>query len=139
MLNYNSSNPPPKSRITNKRIAFTLESQGNLQSTTLNLLPPVLNTDNVCFESIYLKASENFNKALKSFENERIKEEIWQMLSAWQKGQFSDGTQEMLFELSNCIIEKNKIKLSELHLKLMMGESCIKPYLSALSNIISRL
>ncbi|XP_076262061.1 uncharacterized protein LOC143197452 isoform X1 [Rhynchophorus ferrugineus] len=139
MLNYSPVNPPPKSRITNKRVAFPVESQRNPQNVNPSLPPPVLNTNNVCSESIYLKASENFNTALENFGNERIKEEIWQMLSAWQRGQFSDGTQELLFEISNCILEKNRTKLKELHLKLMMGESCVKSYLPALSNVINNL
>lgn len=39
MLNYNNTNPPPKSRITNKRVAFPLFPSNTTSQTTQEQKP----------------------------------------------------------------------------------------------------
>lgn len=49
ILNYDASNPPPKSRITNKRVAFPLTpNQSTIKSTAPQvMLPPLPNSGSV--------------------------------------------------------------------------------------------
>ncbi|KAJ8949111.1 hypothetical protein NQ318_012859 [Aromia moschata] len=77
MLNYNASNPPPKSRITNKRVAFPLS--GNATQTfgasnapnVFRFTPrladiPVAQKSDLLQEEILEKVKVNFNKLLEN-------------------------------------------------------------------------
>ncbi|KAL1493037.1 hypothetical protein ABEB36_011178 [Hypothenemus hampei] len=137
VLNYSPSNPPPKSRILNKRVAFPLGGstapQKPLESSNQ---PP---TSNQCIENLHKEASEKFNKILENISNEIAKEQISQMLLAWQGGKFSENVQNVLTELSSSLLEDNTVKVNELHLKLaMIPEEAIKQYLSALKCLMHR-
>ncbi|KAJ3639699.1 hypothetical protein Zmor_003043 [Zophobas morio] len=41
MLNYSSANPPPKSRIMNKRVAFPMSGASNSPASTTTNAPPL--------------------------------------------------------------------------------------------------
>ncbi|XP_030755938.1 uncharacterized protein LOC115882183 [Sitophilus oryzae] len=135
VLNYSPQNPPPKSRISNKRVAFPQEARGS--APIVPNLPPSLPNSNSCIESLYISASKNYLKILESVGNEKIKEDILQMLSAWQTGKFSEPIQNLLADISSRILERNSEKLNELVFKLSMSadSSTIKTYISSVKYV----
>lgn len=142
MLNYSPENPPPKSRITNKRVAFPVGSSAHADgpSAALPNTPPMPPTSGCpCIESLYINASNNFNKSLELINDEFVKEQIWQMLSAWQNGKFSANIQKVLTDLSTNVVEKNMTGANEIHLRLAMPTeetSILQTYLPALKYLI---
>ncbi|KAL3289380.1 hypothetical protein HHI36_022812 [Cryptolaemus montrouzieri] len=92
MLNYSTSNPPPKSRISNKRVAFPLSSS----STTV--LSPKVSSSNVCSSTAHAieddsyleqKTFSNFNVLLESIENDDVLGKIEIMKNMWRTGLLS--------------------------------------------------
>lgn len=140
MLSYSPENPPPKSRITNKRVAFpvgssTTQSTSQSSNVSSKTLPDPVGSP--CKDVLYLKACENFTKALELLKDDSIKEHIWKMLSIWQSGQFSENIQQLLTDLSTNIAEGNRNAANKDYLRLAMlpNEPLLKTYLQYLKSL----
>lgn len=134
MLNFSPSNPPPKSRIGNKRVAFPLGAS----TTSQQVLQPAPSAGSgaPCIEELYMQGSKNFCTLLQSVESEGIKEQVLELLSSWHSGKFSTNVQKLLTDLSVYLTEGNSNGVNEVHLKLAMtNEPLIKNYLPALKSL----
>ncbi|XP_056643957.1 uncharacterized protein LOC130896839 [Diorhabda carinulata] len=103
MLNYSASNPPPKSRITNKRIAFPLNSTSNNSGTALpkplSNLPPMV-TESVDKSISKEIIEQTLSRLLPSEENKHF-HDIWN----------SDVPEEFVKEvhlMTNCLTKNDK-------------------------------
>lgn len=141
MLNYSPSNPPPKSRITNKRVAFPLNTQSTAPldpskpPTVPPLVPPVKllqptsqpsGTNAESFDILqneFASTSESLNNLLTGVNNEDVKQRIELMKNMWQNGKFTQSVQKTIHELVQSICDKDVNKANELQLKLMMESS----------------
>ncbi|XP_028142577.1 uncharacterized protein LOC114336408 isoform X2 [Diabrotica virgifera virgifera] len=116
MLNYSAANPPPKSRITNKRIAFPLSTNTSStanQNQTLPNLPPLAQPltkppstlDSTCESVCQLLNSE---QSRQNFEN------IW-------KGQLPEQFQKTVSLMVGCLTGNNK-EAAKLHKETLLTE-----------------
>lgn len=149
MLNYNASNPPPKSRIGNKRVAFPLHTSGNTSTsgnaTTIllpNIPPPIgqvrlsqidndkcnnsssssSSTTNI--EQWYEKTAKNLEEIMSTAtRNEDMTNKIRIMLDMWRNDRLSFDIQQLIYRLSNYLMEKNPDKAKECELNLMMNHA----------------
>lgn len=134
MLSFSPSNPPPKSRIGNKRVAFPLGASTTSQQVLQSA--PSADTMAPCIEELYMQGSKNFCTLLESVESERIKEQVLELLSNWHSGKLSTNVQKLLTDLSMYLTEGNCNGVNEVHLKLAMtNEPLIKNYLLALKGL----
>ncbi|XP_050313862.1 uncharacterized protein LOC126748574 [Anthonomus grandis grandis] len=144
MLNYSPSNPPPKSRIGSKRVAFPLGSANSspqpVPSGESPKMPPLPSTDgSPCNEELYLRGSKNFNACLENLD-EDSKEQVWMMLSAWQGGTFSDNVQEFLADLSEPLSLKTFSSVNPLNMRftILAKDPGLQKYLPILKHLMSK-
>ncbi|XP_066247485.1 uncharacterized protein [Euwallacea similis] len=144
ILNYSPTNPPPKSRIGNKRVAFPIGASSSNQNTgnhpEVQGIPPLpTSIGDPCVQELYAKASVNFIKLLEQVDSPSIKNQITEMLSEWQSGKLSAVSQSLLKDLSSYIMEGNTCGINEVQLKLaMQTEPYVKNYIQALSYLVSK-
>lgn len=118
MLNYSSSNPPPKSRITNKRVAFPLNTPTKSQAkSSVNTLPiasmPPLTKTQISSENF--KCKQNVTPELPNptvcvshielvtfIKNEQDKQIF---LNFWKENKFSDNCKDNILLLTTYLKE----------------------------------
>ncbi|CAG9759662.1 unnamed protein product [Ceutorhynchus assimilis] len=147
MLKYTPQNPPPKSRITNKRVAFPVGPPSSteelpkpsvhspLKTSLPPLALPLIPLGQPCNTSLFAKASTNFNNLIDKIEDHDIKDRVNQMLNDWQTGKFTNEVQNTLTDFSTCIVDNNLTGAKELFSRLNVpndGNIMVKPYLSSL-------
>lgn len=142
MLSYSPSNPPPKSRITNKRLAFPLSGDsgsGQNSSATLCAIPSVSKQAEETLEN-KIVTEEAWNSELRLKEmNENIckiltdkqqKEDILKRLEVmnemWSSAKLSEDCQKKVWNIVNVLIERDYNKAEQLQLELVMefGTQC---------------
>lgn len=159
VLKYSSSNPPPKSRITNKRVAFPLSSN---QSSTIPLLPqsqlPPSSNSNMIPPSIQqLSVDEveseqhidadnalkeilsNAQAALNSFDDlDEIQTKINLFRSMWNENKFSKKLQRYVLDMTRHIVEGNTEKANGCVLQLIMEDASLcEGWIAAFKQLIT--
>lgn len=134
-LNYTALNPPPKSRITNKRVAFPLSSN---QSSSLSfgvnqtkcppniMLPPPTEliagsygNNEVSLEEVLL----NVETVLKDVsDSDFVKSKLKVLEVMWKEDKLNNTIQKLVLDMSRYIAEGNMEKANEIQLKLMTEE-----------------
>ncbi|XP_018578950.1 steroid receptor RNA activator 1-like [Anoplophora glabripennis] len=120
MLNYSPSNPPPKSRITNKRVPFPLTtcSPGTSSSNTLPLgstppkafivSPPMpIPQNQEVSEELFKNAKDNFGKFILTQKSQKTKECIHLLYKLWEEGKFSNDCQKNIYLMSQYLAEND--------------------------------
>ncbi|CAH0562001.1 unnamed protein product [Brassicogethes aeneus] len=136
MLNYTTSNPPPKSRITNKRVAFPIASNSS-QGSPLNVnAPPPMGSvvpPPVAFVNINKLIDENSG-------NDTVKMHLELIKNMWQQGQFTDDVKVLISDLVLSVCEKNAAKANEMLLKLSTGHSDISnQWIESIKQLINNM
>ncbi|CAH1153763.1 unnamed protein product [Phaedon cochleariae] len=118
MLNYTAMNPPPKTRITNKRVAFPI-SDGNstiksnlLSSSSPPSMPPLATLPTSILHSETTK--ENICKFLKNEEAKQNFSEIW------ETGKFSEECKCDIESLARAMIEQDLVTVRNIKDKLIL-------------------
>lgn len=150
MLNYTSSNPPPKSRISNKRVAFPLSqnstvpplASGAVQNHNTTGDIPGTEVPNWNPEESLALIVNNFEKLLENDESAKLKNlgSNLEMLKAmWLKGELPEEAQKYLLDISKFLCENNSSKANELQLHLAMkyGTVC-SSWISLITHFINR-
>lgn len=118
MLNYSSANPPPKSRITNKRVAFPLSS-GAAQVQNPVTVPLIPAAPNMQLELTL----QNFAVLLSEVdENEHleIKQKLELLKKNWSEGVLPTNAQKCIYDISDSLRKRDIAKANEIQLKLTM-------------------
>ncbi|XP_045481633.1 protein transport protein sec31-like isoform X2 [Harmonia axyridis] len=119
MLNFNASQPPPRSRIGNKRVPFPLGSTPAVQKPALPL-----NIDQPSSEEPVEDLAEvtltNFKSLLNSGIANEVHEKIQLMEGMWKMGQFPTSMKNDLYKLSDSIVRKDYETANKLNLDLHM-------------------
>lgn len=135
MLNYNASNPPPKSRIANKRVAFPLtgtsatksQTMSSLSTSPLTSIPPfVVNSSTIVNsgqilnpvpdslgEPLNLNVSDIAKELSNFIKNEQNRKVF---LNLWQDDKFSSSCIELMKLLCENLKKRdveNVIKIKE--------------------------
>lgn len=130
MLNYSIENPPPKSRITNKRIAFPLNSTS--KQTGSDPQQSVL----VPTEELQ-RAIENFKMLLSKVDmSERL--ELQQKLKLLKNCALPESAQKYIIDISIFLCQKNVTKVNEIQLKLSMEHGAVcAPWIGLITRLAS--
>nr|XP_023025756.1 uncharacterized protein LOC111513762 [Leptinotarsa decemlineata] len=127
MLNYTTSNPPPKSRITNKRVAFpvntsnitTTKSQSTSSELSQPKLPygaPPLPPPNILDpqqNSSFRDMKENLIPFFKTDEAKQV------FLNVCDEGKLSNECSEIICLFTKSLVENDKATAEKLKEKLM--------------------
>lgn len=118
MLNYSPSNPPPKSRITNKRVPFplTICSPGTSSSTetppnaSTYKTPPMqfMSIKREVAEDLFKDTKDNFGKFILTHKSQKTKECIHLLYKLWEEGKFSSDCQENIYLMSQYLAENDE-------------------------------
>lgn len=119
MLNYTPDNPPPKSRITNKRVAFPLGStSGKLGGAPQPAVPaaaiPVQELQGVLEKFRMLIGEVDVNERLE------LEQKLGLLQSSWSEGALPESACKYVVDISGHLNERNLAKVNEVLLKLMM-------------------
>ncbi|KAG5876340.1 hypothetical protein JTB14_003663 [Gonioctena quinquepunctata] len=123
VLNYSASNPPPKSRITNKRVAFPLSNSTSTKSeTTSGLPPPILpprGPPPSATSILQPQQSSSLNDT-KDTLNKFIRSEEDKLLFSkdWDEGKFSIECKKLIDLFAKLLAENDKMAANELRVKL---------------------
>ncbi|KAI4460705.1 steroid receptor rna activator (sra1) [Holotrichia oblita] len=150
-LNYTASNPPPKSRITNKRVAFPLSSnqssplspglsQAKLPPTAMT--PPALEqlagdhiSSTVSLKEVLLNVETVLNDV---GDSDFVKSKLDVLEVMWKEKKLNPTLQKLVLDMSRYIADGNMEKANEIQLKLMMEEqSLCEPWLVGFKHLIS--
>ncbi|CAH1986289.1 unnamed protein product [Acanthoscelides obtectus] len=110
VLNYSSSNPPPKSRIMNKRVAFPLNTN-NVPGSSIpssSSMPPLPQPQEDMFQ-----ATRQRLQGL--FQNE---EALYQFCKDWQDDKINEDCKRTVYYLGKYLSENNKGEAEKMKLKL---------------------
>lgn len=123
MLNYTPDNPPPKSRITNKRVAFPLSSRPNVTAPT-----PAGDLE---------RALENFRTLLGEIEvSERL--QLLQQLELLKSSVLPESGQKYVMELSDFLCKRDVVKANEILLRLSMEHGVASaPWIGSIQRLVA--
>lgn len=119
MLNYSPSNPPPKSRIANKRVPFplTVSSPSTSSSTPMSLAstppkafvsPPLpIPQKQEVSDELFKNAKDNFGKFILTHRSQKTKECIHLLYKLWEDGKFSNDCQKSIYLMSQYLAEND--------------------------------
>nr|XP_022916189.1 steroid receptor RNA activator 1-like [Onthophagus taurus] len=136
-LNYNSSNPPPKSRIGNKRIAFPLSGNQSVNlppqaapNTSIPTPPmiPIVPDGNSSNTTLLERVLQNINQAQDKLIGDStggVCSKLEVMKQMWMDGKFNEKMQNNIFNLSTFLAEGNLEKANQCQLQLMMEDSTL--------------
>ncbi|CAH1103467.1 unnamed protein product [Psylliodes chrysocephalus] len=105
MLNYNPSNPPPKSRIGNKRVAFPLNGTISPASATPELHPSAPPLPVPDFTNEHTK--EHLEKLFSSDKSRKNFHQIWD-------SDLPDEFKKSLRLMAECLVKNNRLG-AEIH------------------------
>lgn len=121
-MDFNASQPPPRSRIGNKRVPFPLGSTSvQKPALPLNIEKPKSDSSEEFVEDLAKATFINFKSLLDSGITNEVHEKIKLMEDMWKMGQLPTSMKNDLYKLSDSIVKKdyetsNKLNL-ELHMK----------------------
>ncbi|KAK9890159.1 hypothetical protein WA026_008965 [Henosepilachna vigintioctopunctata] len=142
MVNYSPSNPPPKSRISNKRVAFPVGPRPSSNASAQLLFeesPGEPNEANLDVDHLQSTLS-NFDELLKLSPNDNVQLKVQLMKNMWKSGQFSCVLKNDIRELSDYLMKKDFENANKLHLKIFMNSpSECKTWISAMQYFINNL
>lgn len=137
MLNYTSDNPPPKSRITNKRVAFPLSStSGQADGPPLQTIPSVSVLD-----AQLQRTLDSFNVLLNEIDgNEQLElqQKLEVLKKSWTEGTLPASVQKYVHDISELLCKRDIVKANEIQLKLTMeyGNVCA-PWMGLIRGILA--
>nr|CAI5818633.1 unnamed protein product [Callosobruchus analis] len=106
MLNYSPNNPPPKSRIMNKRVAFPLNT------SNISNIPSGSSMPHISHEDMFQITRQNFQSILQN-------EELLQLFCRdWQDGRLNEDCKRTAYLLGKYLTENNKSEAEKMKLKL---------------------
>ena len=122
MLNYDCSNPPPKSRIGHKRVPFPLNSSSTSTQNTTNDV-----SERWCKEKVLTDITAALDCILiarkHADEVEELKPKIERLVEDWRQEKIDVNTQKLVFNIIDCISKGNVAKAGEYQIQLMMGNT----------------
>lgn len=124
LLNYTPDNPPPKSRIKNKRVAFPLSSAGAQSGGAV--LPKVTAFPGPGEE--FQRTVDNFMILLNEVEGvERVelKQKLEVLKKSWTEGALPPSAQNYVYVISDFLCKRDVVKANEIQLKLTMEHGAV--------------
>lgn len=110
MLNFSATQPPPKSRIGNKRVPFPMGPASPAQTSKLspNIDPPENNTSEEIVPNMMNLTINNLKSVLDPNKYTKVYNKINLIEEMWKKGLFSSSMKQDLYTISDCIIKKDR-------------------------------
>lgn len=125
MLNYSPDNPPPKSRITNKRVAFPLSSTAGPTGSS----PSSYSFSTVPVPGDQLqRILENFRVLISEVdvsEQLELQQKLEQLKNCWTEGVLQESVKKYVYDISDCLCKKDVAKANEIQLKLVMEHGSV--------------
>ncbi|KAJ8923817.1 hypothetical protein NQ315_010399 [Exocentrus adspersus] len=128
MLHYSSSNPPPKSRITNKRIPFPLTICSSPSTSTAPLPAalasppppqPPLSPPRRPTQKMFTQTKDNLGKFILTHKSQKTKECIHLLYKYWEEKRFSYECMEEIYLMSQYLAEKDTASAEEVKERLL--------------------
>lgn len=149
MLSYSPSHPPPKSRISNKRVAFPLSPNTTTPTSSGATQIPNVANENIKQQLCMFNPEESLALTISNFENlmrddqlaklNNLDSKLELLKTMWIKGELPEEVQKHILDISKFLCENNTSKASELELQLIMKYGAISgSWISLVTYLINR-